>query len=177
MHFHRRHLAVAVMVALSMHAPLSSGAGTAEHEIARELQKPAAAGGDLLDPRTPLPLLPQMAAHQKANMRHHLEAVQAIIAALAQGDYDGVAEHATTMGYTEQTAQMCRHMAAEDSGDFLDRALAFHRSADDIAVAARTHDGTKVLSALQRTLSVCTGCHATYRQQVVDAGSNQGSAE
>jgi cytochrome c556 len=171
MRLRRPRVSAAILAIVCSHAPLSSGEEGTADDIAHELQNPAPAGGDLLDPRKPLPLLPQMAAHQKANMRQHLEAVQGIVAALALGDFDAVERHARTMGYTEQTAQMCRHMAAEDGGDFLDRALAFHHGADEIAVAARTHDATKVLHALDQTLSRCTGCHATYRQQIVEVGS------
>ena len=48
---------------------------------------------DRIDERTPLPLLPMMALHQKQNMREHLQAVQGITAALAIGDFVAVSTY------------------------------------------------------------------------------------
>jgi len=122
---------------------------------------------DRLDTRTAVPLLPMMANHQKQNMRDHLVAVQEIVAALASEDFAGVEKAAGRIGFSEQMGQMCTHMGAGAPG-FTERALEFHHTADRIAVAAREHDKTRVLSELGVTLSTCTSCHATWKQQVVD---------
>ncbi len=108
-----------------------------------------------------------MAAHQKQNMREHLAAVQAIVAAIARDDMDAVATAAARIGYSESMGQMCEHMGAAAPG-FTTLALAFHRTADGIGDAARRGDRAGVLSALDRTLQACVGCHAAYRQEVVD---------
>jgi cytochrome c556 len=108
-----------------------------------------------------------MAEHQKQNMREHLAAVQAIIAALGRDDMDAVATAAARIGYSEAMGQMCEHMGAAAPG-FTALALDFHHTADTIAEAARRGDRAGVLSALDRTLRTCVGCHATYRQEVVD---------
>jgi hypothetical protein len=123
--------------------------------------------GEGLDPRKPLRLLPAMAAHQKQSMRDHLAAVQQIIAALGRDDFEDVAKAAGRIGYSEAMAQMCQHMSAATPG-FSDLSLAFHRTADGIGEAARHRDRGGVLSALDRTLQTCVGCHATYRQEIVD---------
>jgi hypothetical protein len=120
-----------------------------------------------LDRRTPVPLLPMMAHHQKQNMRDHLVAVQEIVAALAAEDFPAVERAAARIGYSEQMATMCTHMGAGAPG-FTDQAMNFHRTADTISEAAREKDGKAVASALGATLQTCTGCHATYRQEVVD---------
>lgn len=138
----------------------------AEDPLAPLIDRPARSG-DLLDPRTPLPLLPAMAAHQEANMRQHLESVQAIVAALAQPDFDAIAEAALTMGSSEESTRMCQHLGAAGPADFTARALAFHRSAEEIVAAAQAKERAGVLIALARTLDHCSGCHATYRQQIV----------
>lgn len=122
---------------------------------------------DRLDRRKPLPLLPMMANHQKQNMREHLEVVQAIVAAMASRNFDRVAQSARRMGYSETMGRMCEHMGAAAPG-FSDQALAFHHSADQIAEAAKRQDSEAVLSALGETLAMCTGCHATYKQKLVD---------
>jgi cytochrome c556 len=117
--------------------------------------------------RQPLFLTAMMAEHQKQNMREHLAAVQAIVAAIGRDDMDAVATAAARIGYSEAMGQMCEHMGAAAPG-FTALALNFHHSADTIGAAARRGDRPGVLSALDRTLQTCVGCHATYRQEVVD---------
>lgn len=128
----------------------------------------AAEALDRLDTRAPVPLLPMMAHHQKQNMRDHLLVVQEVVAAIGKGDYAAIEQSAKRIGYSEQMGQMCTHMGAEAPG-FTDRALAFHRTADGIAEAARRRDMTAVLSALNETLAACTSCHSAFKQQVVAA--------
>jgi len=108
-----------------------------------------------------------MAAHQKQNMREHLAAIQAIVGAIGRDDMDGVTKAAARLGYSEAMGQMCEHIGAAAPG-FTSMALAFHRTADTIGDAARRGDRTGVLSALDRTLQTCVGCHASYRQDIVD---------
>jgi hypothetical protein len=122
---------------------------------------------DGLDARAAVPLLPMMANHQKQNMRDHLVAVREIASALAKRDFAAVAAASQRIGYSESMGRMCTHMGQGAPG-FTEAALAFHRAADEIAVAARQHDSQGVLSALGQTLEHCTSCHATYKQRVVD---------
>ena len=120
-----------------------------------------------MDRRSPLPLLPMMAHHQKQNMRDHLAAVQEVVAALALEQFAEVERAAKRLGFTEQMGQMCTHMGAGAPG-FSERAVAFHRTADGIVTAARAKDGVGVLKELGATLEACTSCHAAWKQQVVD---------
>lgn len=122
---------------------------------------------DRLDGRSPVPLLPMMAHHQKQSMREHLEAVQAIVQALAVDDLAAVERAATTIGYSETMGRMCSHMGAGAPG-FTDQAVNFHRSADRIGDAARAGDRARVLAELGTTLQTCTACHQTWKQQIVD---------
>lgn len=119
------------------------------------------------DTRNPLRLPAMMAEHQKQNMREHLAAVQAIVAALGRNDMDGVAKASASIGYSQSMGQMCEHMGAATPG-FTAMALNFHHTADTIGEAARRGDRAGVLTALDRTLQTCVGCHATYRQEIVD---------
>jgi hypothetical protein len=120
-----------------------------------------------LDQRKPLPLLPMMANHQKENMREHLAVVREVVAAAATRDFAQVAQAARRIGYSEAMGQMCEHMGAGAPG-FTEQALAFHHSADRIVDAAKREDSAAVLSALGETLATCTGCHAAYKQKLVD---------
>lgn len=122
---------------------------------------------DSLDDRTKVPLLPVMAHHQRANMRDHLTAVQQIVAAAATNDFATIEKAAGRIGYSEQMGAMCTHMGAGAPG-FTELALDFHRTADTIGAAAKQKDSTEVLAALGRTLAKCTGCHARFKQEVVD---------
>jgi hypothetical protein len=67
---------------------------------------------------------------------------------------------------------MCEHMGAASPG-FTPLALDLHRTADTIGEAARHGGRAGVLRALDRTLQTCIGCHATYRQEVVDEATWQ----
>lgn len=120
-----------------------------------------------LDTRTPVPLLPMMANHQKQNLREHLVAVQEITTGIAASDFAGIEHGASRIGFSEQMGNMCKHMGAGASG-FTERALAFHHTADGIGEAAKHHDMKAVLAKLNETLAACTSCHATYKQRVVD---------
>jgi hypothetical protein len=122
---------------------------------------------DSMDTRVPVPLLPMMANHQKQNMREHLQAVQAIVAAVGARDFDAIGRAAATIGFSEQMGQMCDHMGAGAPG-FTEQALRFHHTADKISDAARTRDMPGVLIGLTDTLATCTGCHSTFKQKIVD---------
>ena len=50
-----------------------------------------------MDTRTPVPLQPMMAWHQKQNMQAHLVAIQGITAALAEQDWEGVSQASVTI--------------------------------------------------------------------------------
>jgi cytochrome c556 len=154
----RRRASLAI--ALPLIALVGSQHGRAEEHAAT--MPPAS-----IDQRQPLPLLATMAEHQKQSMREHLAAVEGIVAAIARDDMEGVARSAGRIGYSEAMGQMCEHMGAAAPG-FTRFALEFHHTADGIGEAARRGDRAAVLAALDRTLQACVGCHAAYRQQVVD---------
>ncbi len=121
-----------------------------------------------LDHRTPVPLQPMMAWHQKQNMMEHLVAIQRITDGLARQDWEEIASASALIESSPQMQQMCQHMGAGAEG-FTEMALDFHRRADAIGVAARAQDGAAVLRATSNTLESCTGCHAAFRQEIVSA--------
>lgn len=119
-----------------------------------------------MDARKPVPLTPMMANHQLENMRDHLLAVQQIIEAAAEEDFEGINKAAQKIGSSPQMAQMCNHMGAGADG-FTELALGFHETADGIIEAAEEEDYGAVMSALGDTLNTCNSCHAQFKQQVV----------
>ena len=164
------HLPLALSVSLTAFACSREPAPT---PAASTSAAPPAAGADSaaeqldrLDRRTPVPLLPMMAQHQKQNMRDHLVAVQEIVAAAAANDFTAIERAARRLGSSESMQQMCSHMGAGAPG-FAEQALAFHQTADRIGAAAREQAQGRVLSELSTTLQACTACHATWKQKIV----------
>ncbi len=121
----------------------------------------------VLDARTPVPLLPMMAAHQREQMRDHLLVVEEVVGALGRDDLEAAALAAERLGTSDSMTAMCTHMGAGAPG-FTELALDMHRRADAIPLAARAGDRAATLAALSDTLAACTGCHARFRQDVVD---------
>jgi uncharacterized protein involved in copper resistance len=121
-----------------------------------------------LDHRTPVPLQPMMAWHQKQNMMDHLVAIQEINSGVAVEEWSKVEAAATRIGSSPQMRTMCEHMGKGADG-FTELALEFHSRADTIAEAARAKDASAVMKATGHTLEACTSCHAAYRQDVVSA--------
>lgn len=119
-----------------------------------------------LDTRTPVPLQPMMAWHQKQNMNEHLVAIQRITQGLVDSDWDAIAAASRLIESSPEMEQMCNHMGAGAPG-FTELALEFHRRADAIGAAARARDSAATLKATAHTLQACTTCHATFRQEVV----------
>jgi len=158
---------VLVLVSCQKPAPRQEPVGPVAEVSSAVPSCEAQASLDEMDTRVAVPLLPMMANHQKQNMRDHLLAVQEIILASGHDDFAGVERAATRIGYSAEMGQMCTHMGAGAKG-FTEQALAFHHTADSIAVAARQHDRRGVMSALGTTLQACTACHETFRQRVVD---------
>ena len=118
--------------------------------------------GHTSDDRISLGLSPQMKAHQLANMRSHVEAVQTIIGLMATGDFNTASETAhSQLGLTEEMQRMCGMFGNED---FKNLGLAFHKSGDALGDALETKDVDNSLSALHTTLGYCVQCHATFRQ-------------
>lgn len=132
----------------------------------------ALAALDAMDSRKPVPLQPMMAWHQKQNMMEHLVAIQRITGGLAKDDWDEVAKGSALIESSPQMAQMCQHMGSGAAG-FTELALDFHKRADKIGEAAKAKDKDAVLAATSNTIQACTGCHAAFKQQVVDAATWQ----
>lgn len=152
---------------LALWAALVGGCGQPEPVVPSPAPSPVDAL-NALDTRTPLPLQPMMAWHQKQNMQQHLVAIQRITEALSREDWQAVSEAAAMIALSPQMQMQCEHMGAGADG-FTETALDFHHRADGIVQAAAEQDTTAVLAATSHTLQACTSCHATYRQDVVDA--------
>jgi len=129
---------------------------TAEVAMHHAMMQPAK------DNRISLNLSPQMKAHQLANMRSHLEAMQAISGLMADGKFDEASQIAhAKLGLTEEMKTMC---AMFENESFRSIGMAFHKSGDALGDALKAKDTEASLRAMGATLAYCVQCHATFRQ-------------
>ena len=119
-----------------------------------------------LDGRTPVPLLPMMANHQKQEMRQHLVAIQKIVAGISKHDFAAIEQAAKPIESSPKMAKLCHRMGAGAQG-FTPRALHFHKTADRIGSAAKQKDMPAVIKALGATLQTCADCHSRFQQHPV----------
>ena len=103
-------------------------------------------------------------------MRVFLEAVQGIVAAVAENDMASVAELSTAVGMGStggETAALIGKLPLE----FKTLGLATHALFDDLATLATDNgDSTVVTANLGVLMENCTNCHAGYRFDVAGAG-------
>lgn len=119
-------------------------------------------GKSVEDNRISLNLPPMMKQHQLKNMRNHLDALKRIVAAIGEDDFNGASKIASgELGMTEKMTKMCTMI---DNKAFKEMGLAFHESGDELAKTLKTGDIKASLRALNKTMSYCVSCHATFRQ-------------
>ena len=144
----------------------------------------AAASMSPADTRELLHFPPMLQAHMLRNMRTHVETLDAILSAIAAGDYAQASSIAKMrLGLDSPAAAACKPQAVDakpSEPDSMDAMMALymptqmralglsmHTAASDFAdVAERaktTHDTTAVLKALARILPNCVACHTAYR--------------
>jgi len=114
------------------------------------------------DDRFSLELNAMQKEHQLVNMRDHLEAVQAIIALLAEDKYDIASKVAyKKLGSTTEMQLMC---ASFGNKQFETLGLEFHKSADKMSEVFKQKNKNASLQALSNTMNYCKQCHKTFKQ-------------
>jgi len=100
----------------------------------------------------------------KLTMREHLEALQAIVAALAREDYEKAAAVAhEDLGFPKHHQAMQREQGAPFPPKYQDLAMAHHQVAEDLAQAIPSRDMKKILPHLDRTMQACVACHQAFK--------------
>jgi len=116
------------------------------------------------DPRISLNLPAPMRLNQLMMMREHLQAVDEIVADIAEGKFDAASEIShKKLGLTPEMRKMCDMLGRKNS-DFRTIGLAFHNSADALGDTLKTGNIQRSLAALHRTMNYCIQCHATFQQ-------------
>lgn len=118
------------------------------------------------DPRTPIALPADLRPDFLAHMRHHMDALDDIIARLAAADFKGAAAVARTELEPGSGAGFGRYLPLE----FREMGLGMHRAAAEFAAVAEVvpaqptvADWQKAIAALQTISAQCRGCHGAYR--------------
>jgi hypothetical protein len=111
--------------------------------------------------------LPQAAQEGlKLTMREHLEAIDAIIAALAREDFAKAALLTNEeLGFPKHHVAMRREQGATFPPEYHELAMAHHQAAEALGAVMPTKDLKKILSQLQQTLHACVKCHQVFRLQ------------
>lgn len=118
------------------------------------------------DPRTAIALPADLRPDFLAHMRHHMDALDDIIARLAAADFKGAAAVARTELEPGSGAGFGRYLPVA----FREMGLGMHRAAAEFATVAEAvpaqttvADWQKAIAALQTISAQCRGCHGAYR--------------
>ncbi|MEX0829423.1 MAG: hypothetical protein WD032_04210 [Nitrospirales bacterium] len=114
--------------------------------------------------RMALNLPPAAQEGLKLTMREHLEAIEAIVAALAREDFTRAATLANEeLGFPKHHVAMQREEGATFPSAYHELAMAHHKAAEDLGAVIPTKDLTQILPHLERTIHACVKCHQVFR--------------
>ena len=100
----------------------------------------------------------------KLTMREHLEAIDAIVGALAREDF-ARAEILTNeeLGFPKHHVAMQREEGATFPPEYHELAMAHHLAAEALGAAITTKDLKQILPHLEQTIHACVKCHQVFR--------------
>ncbi len=114
-------------------------------------------------PRVRLDLTPAQQEALKFTMREHLEALEAIVAALGRADYATAADLAhIELGFPKHHEAMQRERGATLPKRYQELAMAHHQAAEELAKAITAKKMPLILERLAKTIRACTACHGAY---------------
>lgn len=168
---HGQTLAEPVAQAIKAHYPGDAATGFREGQLrgAFWVEVPASgnAKAESADTRTAVPMSESQQAELRAQMRKHLESLQATLAALAASDWTAVATAANTLtpGQGRGMGQGPMHsFRSALPPDWFTFARPMHQQFAAIAAEATGERRSDVaLAALAQAAAQCTGCHASFR--------------
>lgn len=122
------------------------------------------AGESLPDTRRNVPIPPEAGKDHRAVMLQHLETIQAIVAALAEEDY----ERAKGLTEVHQSFFALRHSWPKSQVEsprpsYGELAKAHYESAEALAQAIPSRDPRQILPKMNALLKTCVACHLEYR--------------
>jgi hypothetical protein len=127
--------------------------------------EPGRMADSIPDQRNALDLPPAVRNGLNQTMREHLEALEAIVSALARGDYKQGAEIAhEALGFPKHHEAMERERGANFPKRYQDLAIDHHQKAEELAKAISSKEMKNIFSALDQTIKACNACHRTFKQ-------------
>ena len=124
----------------------------------------ATSAGGAGDTRVPVELPPMMQQHMLANMRDHLETLDALLGHLAKDKLDAAADLAEQrLGMSSLDDHGAAHMAQFMPEGMRAAGTAMHRAASRFARVAVEGDRDRALAALREVSAACVACHSGYR--------------
>ena len=124
----------------------------------------ATSAGGAGDARVPVELPPMMQQHMLANMRDHLETLDALLGHLATDELDAAADLAEQrLGMSSLDDHGAAHMAQFMPEGMRAAGTAMHRAASRFARVAEEGDRDRALAALREVSAACVACHRGYR--------------
>jgi hypothetical protein len=116
------------------------------------------------DPRISLNLNPATQGVLKQTMQEHLQALQGIIAALAQEHYDRASAIAhEELGFPKHHQVMQRERGTPFPKKYQELAIAHHQAAEDLADVIPTKEMKAILQQLDRAMKACVACHQAFK--------------
>ena len=172
-----------IMVAAASGGILFGGSGCAENSGPRGQSHPTefveVMGEPMPDTRQPIALSSTAGKEHRAVMLQHLETVQAIVAALAEEDFDrakGLTEAHMGFFMHRHPISPAQPQARQDAPfpgatrqpehfppAYHDLALAHHEAADDLAKVMLARDLKLILPKLNNVMKACVACHLEYK--------------
>jgi len=114
--------------------------------------------------RMALDLPPAAQEGLKLTMREHLEAIDAIVSALAREDFSKAATLATVeLGFAKHHVAMQREQSATFPPAYHELAMAHHQAAEALGAVIPTKDLKQILPHLEQTIHACVKCHQAFR--------------
>ena len=119
-----------------------------------------------LTKRMALDLPPAAQEGLKLTMREHLEAIDAIVWALAREDFAKAANLTNEeLGFPKHHVAMQREQGATFPPEYHELAMAHHQAAEALGAVMPTKDLKQILPHLQQTIHACVKCHQVFRLQ------------
>lgn len=114
--------------------------------------------------RMVLDLPPAAQEGLKLTMREHLEAIDAIVGALAREDFAKAGTLANEeLGFPKHHVAMQREQGATFPSAYHELAMAHHQAAEAMGAVIPTKDLKQILPHLEQTIHACVKCHQVFR--------------
>lgn len=139
---------------------LSAGCADVEQRHGEQRPDPYLAS----DTRHPIPLSSPAGKQHRLVMLQHLEAIQGIVSALVEEDYElakGLTE--THLGFFMHRQAMASQQPENFPPAYHDLAMAHHQAAEDLAQIIPTKDLKQILPKFDGVLKACVACHLEFK--------------